>query len=343
MLLNFFLLSLLAPHTANCLKVNPNQNTIQNTKYVIEFKNYVKQYGKIYNKSEYDKRYTIFSNNMDYISFSNKNTSKTYKLGINKFTDLTRKEFNHKYLNLKINISDYNSRPHHHQHIHNHTSQNKTIPTSMDWRASGIVTDVKDQGQCGSCWAFSAVGAIEGQHALNTSQLVSLSEQNLVDCATNYSCDGCGGGFPDDAMEYVLNNSGIDTEASYTYNADDGTCSYNKSNDGANISGIVRLPKNNMTTLYDALATVGPISVALDAEGDFQMYSSGVFTSTECSSDMLDHAVLAIGYGVTANGTKYLMIKNSWGADWGMDGYIYFSAEIDNMCGIASYASYPLV
>ena len=98
-------------------------------------------------------------------------------------------------------------------------------------------------------------------------------------------------------------------------------------------------------TLSDAksIANIGPISVALDAEGDFQMYSSGIFTSTECSSDMLDHAVLAIGYGVSANGTKYLMIKNSWGTDWGMDGYIYFSADIPNMCGVASVASYPIV
>ena len=144
-------------------------------------------------------------------------------------------------------------------------------------------------------------------------------------------------------MDYVLNNSGIDTESSYPYNADDGTCSYNKSNDGANITGVVKLPVGNMIALYDALAFVGPISVALDAEGDFQMYSSGIFTSTECSSDMLDHAVLAVGYGVSANGTKYLMIKNSWGTNWGMDGYIYFSRDIDNMCGIATDATYPLV
>ena len=312
--------------------------------YENEFKSYVEKYNKHYNQNEYVKRYNIFSENMDYIKYSNSNTSKTYKLGINNFTDMSRTEFNKKYLNLRINQTHHHNNNYLHKHHHSqHNTSNKTNPRSIDWRASGVVTDVKNQGQCGSCWAFSAVGAIEGQHALNTSQLISLSEQNLVDCATNYSCDGCDGGFPDDAMDYVLNNCGIDTESSYPYNADDGSCSYNKSNDGANITGVVKLPSGNMTALYDAIANIGPISVALDAEGDFQMYSSGIFTSPKCSTDMLDHAVLAIGYGVSANGNKYLMIKNSWGADWGMDGYIYFSAEIDNMCGIASYASYPLV
>jgi cathepsin L len=331
------------------LLITENTVGFNNSTYETEFNAYIIKYNKNYNQkkneTEYLMRYKLFSENMEYIKYSNMNTTKTYKLGINNFTDMSKMEFNRKYLNIRIN--ETHKQQHYLKHNNHHHSQhnisNKTIPQSIDWRASGIVTDVKDQGQCGSCWAFSAVGAIEGQHALNTSQLVSLSEQNLVDCATNYSCEGCNGGFPDDAMDYVLNNSGIDTETSYPYNAADGSCSYNKSNDGANITGVVKLPSGNMTALYDALAFVGPISVALDAEYDFQLYSSGIFSSTECSSSMLDHAVLAIGYGVSMNGTKYLMIKNSWGTDWGMDGYIYFSAEIDNMCGIASYASYPLV
>lgn len=304
------------------------------------FDKYLKDYGKSYNQHEYWKRLSIFNENAYYIYKSNLDTTKSYRLGINNFTDMTHEEFSKKYLNLKINTKT----PHNYrktQRIFKH--KNHSIPKNVDWRASGLVTDVKNQGQCGSCWAFSAVGAIEGQHARHFNQLVSLSEQNLVDCAFKYNCDGCNGGFPDMAMKYVENNSGIDTELSYPYNGHDGTCHYNKSYNGAMVREVVKLPDGSMVDLYQALATVGPLSVCIDAERDFQMYSSGIFTSSSCSSSMLDHAVLAVGYGISVNKTKYLIIKNSWGPSWGMDGYIYFSSEIDNMCGVASYVSFPII
>ena len=300
--------------------------------YLDNFNNYIREYNKHYNESDYWYRYNIYETNMKHINLRNTNLT-TYKLGENNFTDMTREEFNHNYLNLKIEVNQ--------SVISNYNLTNSSIPSSIDWRAEGLVTNVKDQGQCGSCWAFSAIGTLEGQWAKNTSQLVSLSEQNLVDCAGNYSCDGCEGGWPDKAIQYVIDNGGVDTESSYPYMGNDGDCAFNKSNIGANASKVVLLPIGNMTTLYDALAHVGPISVALDAEGDFQMYKSGIFNSTTCSNTMLDHAVLAVGYGQTLDGHKYLIIKNSWGADWGMDGYIYFSADIDNMCGIAQHCSYP--
>lgn len=302
-----------------------------------KFDAYLKEFGKSYGKHEYWRRFDIFNENMEYIKTSNSDTSKSYKLGINNFTDMTHKEFSKKYLNFKIDTRKK------HNNMRIFKNPNHTIPDNIDWRASGLVTDVKNQGECGSCWAFSAVGAIEGQHARHSSQLVSLSEQNLVDCSFNYSCEGCNGGFPDDAMRYVENNNGIDTEASYPYIGEDGSCHYNKTNIGAMVREVVKLPNGSMTDLYQAMATVGPLSVCLDAEQDFQMYSSGIFTSTQCSSSMLDHAVLGVGYGVSANGTKYLIIKNSWGTSWGMDGYIYFSTEINNMCGIASYVSFPII
>jgi len=309
-------------------------SSIDYFKYKSNFDNYLEHYNKHYNSSDYWYRYNIYEKNMDYILERNANLS-SYKLGENNFTDMSTIEFNSIYLNHKIEINQ--------SIISNYNYTNKSIPLNIDWRANGIVTNVKDQGQCGSCWAFSAVGTLEGAWAKNTSQLVSLSEQNLVDCAGNYSCDGCGGGWPDKALHYIIDNKGIDTEQSYPYQATDQECLYNVSSTGANASGVVLLPTGNMTTLYDALANIGPISVALDAEGDFQMYSSGIFNSSECSNTLLDHAVLAVGYGISPKNQTYLIIKNSWGASWGMDGYIYFSTETDNMCGIAQHCSYPLI
>ena len=297
-------------------------------------KKYERDYDRDYNESEYWIRYNIFNTNLNYIHDSNNNRNKTYKLGINNFTDMTFKEFKGIYLKLKINPYSKNYT------MSNYISKKDPIPSNIDWRADGLVTNVKDQGQCGSCWAFSAIGAIEGQHAKKYGELVSLSEQNLVDCALNYSCDGCEGGWPDNAMEYVIDNKGVDTEQSYAYQGVDEACEYNKTTTGAVIHNVTRLPVGNMSALYNAIANIGPISVALDAEYDFQMYSSGIFTSKTCSTTELDHAVLAVGYGVF-NGSKYIIIKNSWSPSWGMDGYIYFSADIDNMCGIAQHSSYP--
>ena len=144
------------------------------------------------------------------------------------------------------------------------------------------------------------------------------------------------------AMEWVVQN-GIETEQAYPYNGMGNSCAYNKTLDAANFSSVVNITKNDTDALLHAVATVGPISVAIDAENDFMLYKSGVFSSTSCSTTELDHGVTVVGYGVTSNGTKYYIIKNSWNAGWGMDGYVYWSREIPNMCGIATAASYPVV
>ena len=295
---------------------------------------YINQYDKKYNNIELLERYNIFKNNTNFINNRN-NMNLTYQLGLNNFTDWSRLEFRQFYLsNLKGNTKIKNKKIYQYKNI--------SIPQSIDWRANGYVTDVKDQGMCGSCWAFSAIGAIEGQHSKATKNLVSLSEQNLVDCTLDYNCSGCDGGWPDKAMDYVV-KFGVDTEDSYPYNAIDQTCNYNKTNVGANISGVVLIPQGNMSMLYEALGTIGPLSIAIAAEDDFQFYKSGVYKSTTCSSQYLDHAVLAVGYGITSNNNKYIIVKNSWGKSWGMDGYIYMSSDINNMCGMAQHVSYPLI
>ncbi|KAF9591097.1 hypothetical protein IFM89_001441 [Coptis chinensis] len=217
------------------------------------------------------------------------------------------------------------------------------VPSSMDWRKKGAVTPIKDQGQCGSCWAFSTVASMEGITQLTTGTLISLSEQELVDCDVNGEDQGCEGGLMDDAFDFIVQNHGLATEGTYPYKAIDGTCDKKKeASHAANITGHEDVPANDEKALLKAVANQ-PIAVAIDAGGsDFQFYSSGVFTG-ECGTQ-LDHGVTAVGYGTASDGTKYWLVKNSWGTAWGENGYIRMQRDIgaaEGICGIAMMASYP--
>ncbi|XP_042876581.1 procathepsin L-like [Penaeus japonicus] len=307
------------------------------------------EHGKKYETDvEESFRMKIFTENKHKIANHNKGFSlghHTYKLKMNKYGDMLHHEF----------VSTMNG------FRGNHTGGYKTnrqytgatfiepdddvqLPKQVDWRTKGAVTPIKDQGQCGSCWAFSATGSLEGQTFRKTGQLVSLSEQNLVDCSRKFGNNGCNGGLMDNAFEYVKENGGIDTEDVYPYDGEDEKCHYNPRGAGAEDKGFVDVREGSEHALKKAVATVGPVSVAIDASHEsFQFYSHGVYIEPECSPEMLDHGVLVVGYGVDNDGTDYWLVKNSWGTTWGDEGYVKMARNRDNQCGIASSASFPLV
>uniref|UniRef100_A0A8D8TQT2 Cathepsin L n=1 Tax=Cacopsylla melanoneura TaxID=428564 RepID=A0A8D8TQT2_9HEMI len=221
---------------------------------------------------------------------------------------------------------------------------NVVLPKEVDWRKKGAVTAVKDQGQCGSCWAFSSTGALEAQHFRKTGKLVSLSEQNLVDCSGKYGNQGCNGGLMDQAFQYIKENHGIDTENSYPYEAEDDKCRYKPAKAGAVDRGYVDITEGDEDKLQAAVATIGPVSIAIDASHQsFQFYSEGVYYEPECNTTQLDHGVLIVGYGTDAEDQDYWLVKNSWNTTWGDQGYIKMARNRENNCGVASSASYPLV
>jgi len=193
-----------------------------------------------------------------------------------------------------------------------------TNADSVDWRTKGAVTPVKDQGQCGSCWTFSSTGALEGAHAIATGELLSFSEQQIVDCANvkhGYMSFGCNGGNQSVAFKY-LEKHNAELESVYKYTAKNGSCAYDKDSATAvDVSTYTNVTKNNVSQMKTAVAQQ-PVSVSIEADKRvFQQYTSGIFDSSECGTK-LDHAVLVVGYG-SENGTDYWIMKNSWGTVWG--------------------------
>ena len=296
-------------------------------------------YGKKYDSdAEELRRNTIWQANKKYIEAHNTNSDKFgFTLGMNTLGDMENHEI----------VAMFNG---YRQELKNKTSpkifranSNVDVAATVDWREKGAVTPIKNQGQCGSCWSFSATGSLEGQTFLKKGQLVSLSEQNLVDCSTKYGNHGCEGGLMDNAFRYIKANGGLDTEASYPYQAHDELCRFKEQDIGATDTGFVDIPEGDEQALTQAIASIGPISVAIDAsKSTFHYYKEGVYSDSLCSSTKLDHGVLAVGYG-TQDEQDYYIVKNSWGEAWGLQGYILMSRNNDNNCGIATQASYPPV
>ena len=304
-----------------------------------QFTRFQEKFNKKYeNIVEFESRFQIFKENLRTIIQHNLDSTQNFTMSINQFTDLTQSEFKEKYVGgLKsVEVGSYGCK--------SFSSGASGLPDSIDWRTKGAVTSVKDQGQCGSCWTFSSTGAAEGAWAISKGQLIDLSEQQLVDCATgiNYGSHGCSGGQMEGAFKYLIEH-GQCTLASYPYTAKDGSC--HSCSAVVHFSSCSDVKPNDQLSLKAAVS-IQPIAIAIEADTRyFQSYSSGVLTSSSCGTQ-LDHGVLIVGYGVE-NGQKYWLVKNSWSASWGENGYVKIarsdSTNDAGICGIAMDPSFPSV
>ncbi|XP_062091143.1 pro-cathepsin H-like [Humulus lupulus] len=310
-------------------------NVVGNTRHALSFARFANRYGKKYDTVEEMKhRFGIFSENRKLIKSTNKK-GLPYTLAVNHFADWTWEEFRRHRLGAAQNCSATLKG--------NHKLSDALLPETKDWRHQNIVSPVKDQGHCGSCWTFSTTGALEAAYKQAFGKDISLSEQQLVDCAGAFNNFGCHGGLPSQAFEYIKYNGGLETEEAYPYTGQNGICKFSSENVGIQVVESVNITLGAEDELKQAVGLVRPVSVAFEVVSGFRFYKKGVFTSDTCGNTPMDvnHAVLAVGYGVE-DGVPYWLIKNSWGASWGDNGY--FKMELGkNMCGVSTCASYPVV
>eukprot|EP00929_Paragymnodinium_shiwhaense_P081684 TRINITY_DN42810_c0_g1_i1.p1 TRINITY_DN42810_c0_g1~~TRINITY_DN42810_c0_g1_i1.p1 ORF type:complete len:349 (+),score=48.60 TRINITY_DN42810_c0_g1_i1:57-1103(+) len=308
-----------------------------------QFQDFRNVYGKVYSDDvTLSERLEVFARNVDFIdSFNRNSTAGGLRLGVNQFADLTAAEFKKQYLS-SLQLSPPPGAKN--VNIAFEAPPDVFLPDSIDWRKKGAVTPVKDQKNCGACWAFSTTGAIEGAWKLAGNPLVSLSEQELVDCSAGWK-GGCAGGEPSSAFEWVQKN-GICSNQSYPWTSFQDEChnQFSPCQSILTIQGYTRLPESNENALKAAVAQ-RPVSVEIEADTDlFRFYKSGVLKG-QCGTS-LDHAVLAVGYGTDA-GQDYWLVKNSWNDSWGEQGYVRLartsSAASPGECGIAMHAMFPVI
>ncbi|XP_062209306.1 ervatamin-C-like [Phragmites australis] len=297
-----------------------------------------------YNRSyptaeEKQQRFEVYRRNIEYIEATNRAGNLTYQLGENQFTDLTEEEFLDMYA-----MKGMTGRVHGGARANASLSEGVAVdaPTSVDWRSNGAVTPIKNQGpSCSSCWAFVTAATIESITKIKTGKLVSLSEQELIDCDPYDG--GCNLGYFVNGYRWVIQNGGLTTEANYPYQARRNYCSRSKAaNHAAKISDYVQVPAGE-AELQRAVAQQ-PVAAAIEMGGSLQFYSGGVF-SGQCGTRM-NHAITVVGYGADAStGLKYWIVKNSWGQSWGERGYLRMRRDVGRggMCGIALDLAYPVV
>jgi len=312
---------------------------IKGTMEKADFTGFKAQFGKVYSGEEEAFRRAVYENHIDIINKHNMEYDQgkySYYLGVNELADWTHEEFAAR---NALRIPENPPAP---TYVRNGVEG--TEPDAIDWREKNAVTPVKNQGQCGSCWAFGAVGGLEGATAIKTGTLPDCSEQELVSCDTEQS-QGCNGGWHYTAFDWVKGNgaNGIDTQASYPYTGKDDACQTDKVTDGENVAatctGRVDVPKTE-EALKEAVGNNGPVSIAVKADMIFwQLYSGGILDDPLCFGQV-NHAVLAVGYG--SDGKDFWIIKNSWGSGWGESGYVRL-VRGKKMCHVETEAYYPLV
>eukprot|EP01025_Chloroclados_australasicus_P052650 TRINITY_DN6146_c0_g1_i1.p1 TRINITY_DN6146_c0_g1~~TRINITY_DN6146_c0_g1_i1.p1 ORF type:complete len:474 (+),score=43.42 TRINITY_DN6146_c0_g1_i1:155-1576(+) len=312
---------------------------------VDQFYKWVQEQNKHYSNDsvEYNRRFQIWKDNVEFVYRYN-SPEKKHWLGINSMADLTQEEYRAKYLGFNAesaldNTQQSNQKPRHCKYCHIPIDD---LPKSVDFRQQGVVTNIKNQEQCGSCWAFSATASVESVNAQFGEPLISLSEQEILDC--DHAEDACQGGTMDAAFKFVIQNRGLDTYQNYKYIAQDERCNIKKEDQRiVTIQKFQDVPENNETALMQAAANQ-VISVAIEADQrPFQMYKGGIFQDTSCGTS-LDHGVNIVGYG-SQEGTSYWIVRNSWGSAWGDNGYILMEKDISSskgICGIAMMPSFPI-
>jgi cathepsin F len=299
----------------------------------IHFQKFVLKYGKTYSSIEETlAKYETFKNNLKYLVSSSYN-DKLYLQGVTKFSDLTKQEFRAKYLTLRPAKTEFRT----HSDI---KLPLRDLPDNFDWRKQGAVGPVKNQGQCGSCWAFSTVGNLEGLYAIKHGKLIQFSEQQLLDCDTVDSA--CGGGEMRDAMDYIKGAGGLEREEVYPYTADRGTCQFNVGKAVVQVKDHIFKDYMDEEELRQLWVQNGPLAIGYNAD-NLQFYTGGIMDDSEEDGDpsQLNHGVVLVGFGVE-NNTQYWIVKNSWAADWGEEGY-YRVLRGKGICGINKEISTAII
>jgi len=298
------------------------------------WEDYKLEFNKVYTPEEEAMRYANWKKDSEEVDLHNAMYGEEYKKGVNQFSDLTDEEFAEYYL-TGYRMAD---KP---DNATIFVPSNEPIPNDVDWRNQGMVTQVKNQGRCGSCYSFSATGALEGAWKKARGSLPNLSEQQIVDCSGRYGNHGCQGGRFQSSWQYLTSAGGDEGEYAYPYTARQGYCRFDRGQVQATVSSYQNI--RGESSLTQALGSIGPVSVAIDASPrSFRQYRGGVYYDPRCSSTRMNHAVLAVGYG-SEGGRAYYLVKNSWSTQWGAGGYIKMARNRGNLCGIASDPAYPIV